>query len=189
MNLPFEKLVEQQLNMAKEAIKKNTPEELIPRRNWFTVQTTSALIEQNIKKMRVIRGSVSEISMLAKHFFKNNEPWKTLADMLTIAMEGGLPLIQYRLIDEKQLSGKILCEIMKDPGLSLKELAKRIGKDKEEVLPSLKILQSQGLIDSLPRKKGMGYFITSIAFEFFNTLPETESIKKFKEEIYKSLLE
>ena len=188
MNVPFEEQTKQQLDKARESIRKNMPEELVPRRNWFTVQTTAALLEQNIKKMRIIRGAAAEISILTRHFFKNDEPWKTFADMLTIAMEGGLPLVQYQLVDEKRLSGKILCEIVKEPGLSLKEVAKKLGINKEEILPSLKILQSQGLIDLLPRKKGTGYFITCIAFEIFNNLPETGSIQRFQKELWERIL-
>lgn len=162
----------------KQALKNSDKQILLQEKAWLTAAAASALLEQDIEAMRQIRGCCADLSALADRFDstgKPGDPWRTLGDVLTLALESGRPLEQLRLALPATVSGSLLKQIKEQPGITPTELSQCCNKSASHISNELKKLENAGLIDRLRRTKKHELFLSILGKEALDTINPQET--------------
>jgi len=125
----------------KQALKNSDNQALLQEKSWLTAAAASALLNQDIEAMRQVRGCCADLSALADRFDSTGKPgdrWRTLGDVLTLALESGRPLEQLRLALPATVSGTLLQHIKDQPGITPTQLSQCCDKSASHISNELK---------------------------------------------------
>lgn len=168
-------------DLYKQALKDNQRDALLQEKAWLTTAATSALLEQDVEAMRRVRACCADLSSLADHFDTTSKPgdrWRTLGDILTLALESGRPLEQLRLALPSTVGGLILKHIKEHPGITPTELSERCKKQPNHIANELKKLENAGLIDRLKRGKSHELFLSIFGKQALDSIAPLKTISQ-----------
>jgi DNA-binding transcriptional ArsR family regulator len=170
----------QHRDIYKQALQTQDEQTLLREKTWLTTASAAALLEQDIEAMRNIRACCADLSSLADHFdctAKQGDSWRTLGNVLTLALESHRPLEQLRLVLPNTVSGVIMQHIKKEAGITPTTLAKLCQKSATHISNELKKLETAGLIDRLKRGKSHGLFLSILGKEALDSVTVAENNK------------
>ncbi|EGW21135.1 MarR family winged helix-turn-helix transcriptional regulator [Methylobacter tundripaludum] len=164
---------------------------LLHEKACLTAAATSALLEQDSKDMRSIRACCANLSSLADRLDTTGKPgdrWRTLGDVLTLALESGKPLEQLRLVLPSSVGGLMMKHIKERPGITPTELAQSFENPKQlsHISNEIKKLENAGLIHCLKRGKNKELFLSVLGKEALDRVaplkivPQQESKRDYK---------
>jgi len=152
----------------KQALQDKDANALRKEKAWLTTAAASALLEQDANAMRQVRACFADLSALADHFDTTGKPgdrWRTLADVLTLALESGNPLEQLRLVLPSKVTGLMMKHIKDQAGITPSELAARCGKQPNHIANEIKKLEQAGLIHRLKRGRSYELYLSVLGKE------------------------
>ncbi|MCX7093291.1 MAG: winged helix-turn-helix transcriptional regulator [Methylobacter sp.] len=157
----------------KQALRSGDSKALLQEKAWLTAAAASALLNQDIQAMQQVRACCADLSSLADHFDNTGKPgdrWRTLGDVLTLALGSGRPLEQLRLALPTTVSGLILKRIKDQPGITPTELSQHCDKKPNHIANEVKKLENAGLIDRLKRGNKHELFLSILGKEALDTV-------------------
>jgi len=157
----------------KQALQTKDANALLREKAWLTAAAASALLEQDTEAMRRVRACCADLSSLADRFDSTGKPgdrWRTLGDMLTLALESGKPLEQLRLVLPSTVGGMMMKHIEKEPGITPTELSRRCQKQPSHTANEIKKLENAGLIYRFKRGKSHELFLSILGKEALDSV-------------------
>lgn len=157
----------------KQALQTKDANALLREKAWLTAAAASALLEQDTEAMRRVRACCADLSSLADRFDSTGKPgdrWRTLGDMLTLALESGKPLEQLRLVLPSTVGGLMMKHIEKEPGITPTELSRRCQKQPSHTANEIKKLENAGLIYRFKRGKSHELFLSILGKEALDSV-------------------
>ena len=132
---------------------------------WLMGEIASALQAQDRDKMMELRGHLANLIPLADHHGsgKPGDRWRAVWELLQACSATHRPLEQYRLAEPGRLSGLILAQIKRQPGITPSELAGDLKKQANQISNELRRLRDEGLVHRVPEGAQRQYFLTSAA--------------------------
>ncbi len=165
----------------KQALQSKDEDALLREKTCLTTAAASALLEQDAEAMRRIRACCADLSALADRFDSTGKPgdrWRTLGDVLTLALESGKPLEQLRLVLPSTVCGMIMKQIKDRPGITPTELSHCFEnpKQKSHISNELKKLENAGLIYRFKRGKNHELFLSVLGKEAMDSIAPLRSV-------------
>lgn len=165
----------------KKALKTQDSSAMLKEKVWLTAAAAAALLEQDAEAMRGVKACCADLSALADRFDETGKPgdrWRTLGDMLSLALESGKPLQQLRLVLPSTVSGLIMTHINKKPGITPTELTERCLKSKTHIANEIKKLESAGLIHSFKRGTNKELFLSILGKAALDSLSPSNLVTR-----------
>lgn len=165
----------------KQALQTKDANALLREKAWLTAAAASALLEQDTEAMRRVRACCADLSSLADRFDSTGKPgdrWRTLGDMLTLALESGKPLEQLRLVLPSTVGGMMMKHIEKEPGITPTELSLRCQKQPSHTANEIKKLENAGLIYRFKRGKSHELFLSILGKEALDSVAPMKVISQ-----------
>ncbi len=172
----------------KAALQAKDEDALLHEKACLTAAAASALLEQDVDAMRRVRACCTDLSSLADRFDTTGKPgdrWRTLGDMLTLALESGKPLEQLRLVLPSMVGGLMMKQIKMQPGITPTELSRCCNKQPSHTANEIKKLENAGLIHCLKRGKNKELFLSVLGKEALDRVvplrivPQQESKREY----------
>jgi DNA-binding MarR family transcriptional regulator len=173
----------------KQALNDNDHSTLLREKAWFIAAATSALLEQDTSAMIRIRAYCADLSPLADRLDPTGKPgdtWRSLANVLTLAIESGKPLEQIRLVLPTTIGGLIMKHIKSHPGITPTELSTHCNKKPNHIANEIKKLENAGLIYRMKRGKNHELFLSVLGKETLDSIaplkiiPQKNPKREFK---------
>ncbi len=165
----------------KQALQTKDANALLREKAWLTAAAASALLEQDTEAMRRVRACCADLSSLADRFDSTGKPgdrWRTLGDMLTLALDSGKPLEQLRLVLPSTVGGMMMKHIEKEPGITPTELSRRCQKQPSHTANEIKKLENAGLIYRFKRGKSHELFLSILGKEALDSVAPMKIISQ-----------
>lgn len=165
----------------KQALQTKDANALLREKAWLTAAAASALLEQDTEAMRRVRACCADLSSLADRFDSTGKPgdrWRTLGDMLTLALDSGKPLEQLRLVLPSTVGGMMMKHIEKEPGITPTELSRRCQKQPSHTANEIKKLENAGLIYRFKRGKSHELFLSILGKEALDSVAPMKVISQ-----------
>ncbi|POZ50795.1 MarR family transcriptional regulator [Methylovulum psychrotolerans] len=147
---------------------------------WLTTAAASALLAQDAEAMQAIRACCADLSGLADHHDESSklgDRWRTLGELMTLALASGKPLEQLRLVLPSTVSGLAMTRIKQQPGITPTELVEQCAKSASHIANELKKLEDAGLIYRLKRGKSHEVYLSVLGKETLNNVAAVKSIE------------
>lgn len=142
-------------DLYKQALKNQDLAAIRREKSWLTTAATTALLAQDTEALQAVRACCADLPGLADHFDTTSKPgdrWRTLGEVLTLALDSGKPLQQLRLVSPNTVSGLMIRHIAQQAGISPAELAEQCGIEPNSLAEQLAKLDEAGLIYRLTRE-------------------------------------
>ncbi|MGZ8158673.1 MAG: hypothetical protein ACXWT1_19990 [Methylobacter sp.] len=165
----------------KQALQTKDDDVLLREKAWLTAAAASALLEQDSEAMRRVRGCCADLSSLADRFDSTGKPgdrWRTLGDLLTLALESGKPLEQLRLVLPSTVGGLMMKHIENQPGITPTELSRRCEKQPNHTANEIKKLENAGLIYRFKRGRSHELFLSILGKEALDSITPLKAVPK-----------
>ncbi|KJV06679.1 MarR family transcriptional regulator [Methylocucumis oryzae] len=156
----------------------NTPQ-VYAEKAWLTAFAAQALLNQDNAEMRAMLASYADLAGLADHFDTTGKPgdrWRTINELLTLALESGKPLQQLRLVMPSTVSGSIMSHIDNTPGITPSEIARRCSKEKSHIANELKKLEQNGLCYRLKQGRKHQLFLSKLGKDTLDSIKPVKLI-------------
>ncbi len=168
-------------NSYKQALQREDGVAIRREKAWLTTVATTALLEQDAAAMQAIRACCADLSALADHFDDTGKPgdrWRTLGDVLTLALASGNPLAQLRLALPSTVTGLLMKHIQSQAGITPGELAEKCSKKPNHIANELKKLETAGLIYRLKRGKHHELYLSVLGQEALASIAPLKLIEQ-----------
>jgi DNA-binding MarR family transcriptional regulator len=155
----------------------------------LTTAAATALLTQDAEAMQAIRACCADLSGLADYYDESGKPgdrWRTLGELMTLALASGKPLEQLRLVLPSTVSGLAMKHIKQQPGITPTELARRCEKEPSHIANELKKLEDAGLIYRLKRGKTREVYLSILGKETLDNIAPVKVAESAKTETKKN---
>lgn len=145
--------------------------------DWLTGAVAAALLNQDQDAMQVLRAGLVGLIPIADKYASGGpgERWRALGEVLQACADTHKPLEQVRLAESDRLSGLIIRQINRNPGITPSVLAEKLEKSRSHISNELKALYREGLINGISRGRATHLYLSGVGKDVLDSFSAMHS--------------
>ena len=145
--------------------------------DWLTGAVAAALLNQDQDAMQALRAGLVGLIPIADKYASGGpgERWRALGEVLQACADTYKPLEQVRLAASERLSGLIIRQISRNPGITPSVLAEKLEKSRSHISNELKALYREGLINGIARGRATHLYLSGVGKDVLDSFSAMHS--------------
>jgi len=145
--------------------------------DWLTGAVAAALLNQDQDAMQALRAGLVGLIPIADKYASGGpgERWRALGEVLQACADTYKPLEQVRLAASERLSGLIIKQISRNPGITPSVLAEKLEKSRSHISNELKALYREGLINGIARGRATHLYLSGVGKDVLDSFSAIHS--------------